>query len=243
MVIKKSQSSSKTKTANKKPAPKAVKKATPISTRKTVHSTEPYHQGFGIILLIICAIIAAALLIGATRSIVRIVQGNAGRFAEEYSEVEVDHVFKYKTAEEIIAILEHGTGVVFLGFPGCPWCQTYVPMLNDLAKAYGVKEIYYYNIKEDREKNTENYQKIVSILSDFLQYDETGDKRIYVPETAFVVEGEIIGNDWETSKNTLGIQNPKEYWTETRVENWKQNVGLLMARIKSAEGCTTSCNE
>ena len=246
MATKKSQSSSKTKTSKKSVKENKTSKSiktTQKPVNKTVCATEPYHRGFGIILLIVCSIIAASLLIAATRSIISIVQGDSGRFAEEYTEVEVDNVFKFKTAEEIITVLEHGTGVVFLGFPSCPWCQTYAPMLNSLAKEYGIEEIYYYDIKSDRADNTENYQKMVSILSDYLQYDESGNKRIYVPETAFVVDGEIIGNDWETSKNTLGLDNPKEYWTEERVNAWKQNVGALMERVKSAKGCTTSCNE
>jgi hypothetical protein len=116
-------------------------------------------------------------------------------------------------------------------------------MLNDLAKEYGISEIYYYDIKKDRENETETYKKIVSILSDYLQYDNEGKKRVYVPETAFIVEGKIIGNDLETSKDTLGFQTPSEYWTEKRVENWKENVGALMSKVKAAEGCTTNCNE
>ena len=44
------------------------------------------------------------------------------KFAEEYTSVTKDNVFVYRSAEEIINILEHGTGVVYLGFPECPWC-------------------------------------------------------------------------------------------------------------------------
>ena len=65
--------------------------------------------------------------------------------------------------------------------------------------------------------------------------DEEGNKRIYVPETVFVIDGAIIGSDHETSKETLGYDNPEEYWTEKRVETWKQNVGALMSRMTVAE--------
>ena len=30
--------------------------------------------------------------------------------------------------------MENGTGVVYLGFPECPWCQAYVKYLNDVIK-------------------------------------------------------------------------------------------------------------
>ena len=66
--------------------------------------------------------------------------------------------------EEIINILEHGTGVVYLGFPECPWCTAYVPYLNEVAKANDVDKVYYYNILNDRKDNTDNYKKMIDIL-------------------------------------------------------------------------------
>ena len=56
------------------------------------------------------------------------------KFANEYTEVGKNNVFVYREADEIIKILEGGTGIVYLGFPECPWCQAYVPMLNEVAK-------------------------------------------------------------------------------------------------------------
>lgn len=244
MVTKKSKSTAKTKTA-KKPI-KAVKatKAPSKSPRAKVSSkVEPYHPIFGVVLLIVCSIMASVLLVAATKNIIQVFYKDSDYFAGEYTKVGTENVFKYKNAEETINILEHGTGVVFMGFPSCPWCQAYAPMLNNLAKENGITEISYFNIEKDRENNTENYQKIVSILSDRLQYDKDGNRRVYVPEVVFVIDGEIIGNDHETSKDTLGLDNPEEYWTDEYVEAWKERVGALMAKVKAAEGCTTSCNE
>ena len=68
------------------------------------------------------------------------------KFAEEYTSVTKDNVFVYRSAEEIINILEHGTGVVYLGFPECPWCTAYVPYLNEVAKANDVDKVYYYKV-------------------------------------------------------------------------------------------------
>ncbi|MBQ3294762.1 thioredoxin family protein [Candidatus Saccharibacteria bacterium] len=233
--------------AKQKSSPKTTKKPAvkkPATKKpKTVHATEPYHPAFGVILIIVCALMAAVLLPFAIKKITESVESDAMRFSGEYSSVEVDNVFKYKTAEETKDILEHGTGVVFLGFPSCPWCQSYAKMLNDLAKEKGLTEIYYYNIHDDRENNTEIYQKFVSVLGDYLQYDNTGKKRIYVPNATFIVDGEIIGNNLETSKDTLGLQNPDDYWTEERVATWKEKIGALMEKVKSAQGCATTCNE
>ena len=48
---------------------------------------------------------------------------DALKFAEEYTLVPDDNVFVYSDVDEIIDILENGTGVVYLGFPECQWCD------------------------------------------------------------------------------------------------------------------------
>ena len=146
------------------------------------------------------------------------------KFATEYSQVPEYNVYIYKNIDEIIKILEHGTGVIYLGFPECPWCQAYVPILNEVADIEGLEKIYYYNIYEDRKEDTEKYKKIVSLLNDYLRYDEEGNKRIYVPAIIAVSEGKIIGFDDETSYDTLEYDEPNEYWNEERKNNLKSKL-------------------
>lgn len=240
MALKK-HSSPKTKPAKKLTTNKLAARRS--AKPKTVHATEPYHPAFGVILIVVCAIIAAVLLPFAVKMLIKSVESDAMRFSSEYSSVEIDNVFQYKTATEIENVLEHGTGAVFLGFPSCPWCQSYAKMLNQLAKEKGLKEIYYYNIHDDRENNTATYQKLVQLLGDHLQYSNTGEKRIYVPNLTFVVDGKIIGNDYETSKDTLGLQDPSAYWTTERAAAWKERVGALIDELVKQTGCVTTCNE
>lgn len=160
------------------------------------------------------------------------------KFSVEYTKVPMDNVFIYKTEEEIINFLETGTGIVYLGFPECPWCQSYVVYLNEVAKDSGIEKIYYLNVKDMRSNNTPNYQKIVSLLSDILPNDENGDKKVYVPQVVFVKKGNVVAGDNETSMISDGT--PLEYWTSENIANLKQKlVGYI-----NAAGLTycTSCN-
>lgn len=163
------------------------------------------------------------------------------KFAEEYTEVPEYNVFVYKDSEEIIKILEHGTGIVYLGFPECPWCQAYVPILSEVADIEGIDKIYYFNILNERKENTQNYQKMVSILSDYLQYDDEGNKRIYVPAIIAVIDGQIIGFDDESSYDTLGYDDPKDYWTEDRKENLKKRLTEMISEV--ADNKCSDCNK
>ena len=160
------------------------------------------------------------------------------KFYNEYNEVGKNNVFVYKSIEEIINILENGTGVIYLGFPECPWCQSYVKYINDVAKETGIKEIYYFNILDDRKTNSEEYQKIVTLLNEVLLEDENGNKRIFVPDVTIVNKGKIIGHDNETSV-IEGYESPKEYWTDEKVDALKSKLKKLFSEISTV---CTSCN-
>lgn len=187
-------------------------------------------------LLFIIPIIFAILIAGCTKK-----ENDGEKFAEEYNTVDENNYFVYRNIDEITKILENGTGVVYLGFPECPWCQAYVPMLNEVADIEGLEKIYYFNILEDRKNNTEEYQEIVDILYDHLQYDEEGNKRIYVPAVIFVSKGEIIGFDDETAYDTKGFEKPEEYWNEEEVADLKQKLTENINKV--LDNKCTDCNK
>ena len=165
------------------------------------------------------------------------------RFANEYGSVSEENVFVYKDVNEIIKIMEHGTGIVYLGFPECPWCKAYVKYLNEVALDVGIDEIYYYNILEDRTNNTDNYKKIVSILGDNLQYDREGNHRIFVPNVSFHIDGEVIGNDYETSLDTHGLSSAMEYWTDDEISDLKERLTIYMKEVFKKLSSCTDCNK
>ena len=163
------------------------------------------------------------------------------KFAKEYTQVSEYNAYVYRDINEIIKILEHGTGIIYLGFPECPWCQAYVPILSEVADTEGLEKIYYFNIYNDRKDNTQNYQKIVSIIEEYLQYDDEGNKRIYVPAIIAVSEGKIVGYNDETSYDTLGYSEPNEYWTEERIKQLKPKLANMINEV--LDNKCTDCNK
>ena len=161
------------------------------------------------------------------------------KFANEYTEVGKNNVFVYRNADEIIKILEGGTGIVYLGFPECPWCQAYVPMLNEVAKEEGVEKIYYFNIREDRQENTKDYQKIVKLVKNHLMKDDEGKERIFVPDIYAVKDGKILSHNNETSVIDSDI-TPSQYWTDSKKSELKQKFKKMIKDIYS-NVCKT-CN-
>ena len=187
-------------------------------------------------LLLIIPIIFAILITGCTKKEI-----DGEKFAKEYNTVDENNYFVYRNIDEITKILENGTGVVYLGFPECPWCQAYVPILNEVADIEGLEKIYYFNILEDRKNNTKEYQKIVELLHDYLQYDDEGNKRLYVPAVIFVSKGEVVGFDDEISYDTKGFEKPEEYWTKEEISKLKHKLTENMNKV--LDNRCTDCNE
>ena len=198
-----------------------------------------------VLTIIVSALSLALVMLGIFLGEDNVEESDAVIFAREYTEVSDDNVFVYRDIDEIINIMENGTGVVYLGFPECPWCQSYVKYLNEVAKEEGIEKIYYYNILEDRKNNTKEYKKIVKYLEKELQLDEEGNDILQrVPlNTAFNVNGKLIGNDCETSLDTKGFEDPSDYWNEKEVKDLKEKLSKYMEEVLSELNSCTDCNK
>lgn len=137
-------------------------------------------------------------------------------------EIDEDNPIKYSNFDEILDVIKNKTGVIYLGFPGCPWCRSALPVLLDAADENEIKTIYYMNILSERDtyvvedkklvyakddegnekKGTKGYFKLLEALDKHLteyvvsfegkEY-KTGEKRIYAPSVIFVKEGKVLG--------------------------------------------------
>lgn len=116
---------------------------------------------------------------------------------------------KYASYEEVMNILESGTGIIYFGYPECPWCRTIVPVLLEAAEAVGLEPIYYYNAKSIRDvkhldengnivvdqEGTKEYYDLIEAMSEVLTpYEGLNDdtiKRLYFPTIIAVKNGVI----------------------------------------------------
>ena len=101
--------------------------------------------------------------------------------------------FKYVSYEELTSIIENKTGVIYLGFPECPWCRRVIPILSNSCEKYKFDNIYYYNalnIRDEKHLNSsgeiitdkngdEKYYNLVSLLKDYIgEYKGLNDSSI-----------------------------------------------------------------
>jgi len=189
------------------------------------------------LLMILMPIIFATLICIATINIAHVesdsikfkieyesLNGKDTSYGTTYKKLTISEInpIKYSSYDEILDILKNKTGIIYFGFPECPWCRNAVPVLIDVAKDNNVENIYYLNIKNERDsyvvennellyatdekgneiKGSKGYFKILNALDEYLNdytivYEdktyEVGEKRLYAPTFVFVKEGEVIG--------------------------------------------------
>ena len=121
------------------------------------------------------------------------------RFDEEYVNVSKDNVFKYASAVDVYASFQ----------------KDYANILNEAAKASGIKEILYYDFYLDRENKNATYQSIVLSLSNYLMTLDDGTQELYAPTLVIIKDGKVMALDNETAF-TKGSLDPEEYWNDYR---------------------------
>ena len=203
---------------------------------------------------------------------------DAIKFKKEYEElnsdsslelnISKDNPFKYTDYDKLLEVIENGTGIIYLGFPRCPWCRNALPVLIDAAKDNNVETIYYMNILNERDsyvvedeelvyakdedgnekKGTEGYFKLLDALEDHLtdyvvkfegQEYEVGEKRIYAPSVIFVRDGEILGIHVSTVDSQ---EDPSKELTEEQYDELYSIYDDYINEVKSGT-CSigTSC--
>lgn len=146
--------------------------------------------------------------------------GKKSSTGEEYISLDIDkdNYIKYSGIDEVIDIINNGTGVIYFGYPECLKCRNVVDVLLDVSDSTSVDTIYYLNVKNIRDRysldengnitteveTSKEYRELLdvldSVLDDYILKDSNGndisvgEKRLYVPLVVFVKNGKIVGS-------------------------------------------------
>ena len=155
----------KTTAAKKPTATKklAAKKSTPKTT--IVQEENNYGKtllsGILIVLILIGGFFAYKHFIGNLKN--NNVTADEKRFKEDYEklnntsrksglklrsmDVMKDNNIHYISIDEAAKKLDTGSGIIYFGFAGCPWCRNAVPALLQAMSSTDLEEIYYVDIR------------------------------------------------------------------------------------------------
>lgn len=155
-------------------------------------------------LMVVIDILLGAILVGImTFGIYQYLKSDGEKFKAEYEALNNENVninisknnpIKYVTLDEVFDIIQNKTGVIYFGFPGCPWCRNMIPVLFEAAKNNNIDTIYYFNPRNVKKFDNDEYNKLKEILNEYLSEDENGQKVLYVPDVYFIKDGKIVGH-------------------------------------------------
>ena len=160
----------------------------------------------------------------------------AGGMIRQTITIPKDNPFYFANMDDIVSLIEGGgTGIIYFGFPECPWCRTAVPAMIEAAREVGIDKIWYMNMTDERNTKiinedgeiietvagTPGYMRLLDLLdSHLMDYtiptfgeDRTflGQKRVFVPFVLVVRNGEVLASKFYT----LPIQNETPFMVFT----------------------------
>lgn len=149
----------------------------------------------------------------------------------------------YMTMAELFDLMdEEKSGIIYFGFPECPWCRTLLPSLLSALDAGGIERLYYINNYEERDlkelkdgkivttqQGSDDYYKLLEVLGDYAQvYAGLGDdsiKHVYYPTVLFIKNGKIV------AMHTGTVESQDDVWTEMTEEQKNELEEQLMEKI------------
>ena len=209
--------------------------------------------------IIISVLIIILLCVGLVYVFINNIENSSEKeekmeFSKLYN-VDENHVFETISVKDAVDLLENGTGIIYLGYSDCPWCQDIVPLLNESAKNNDVSKVYYiedfYNMRPDKTSNPKyqnEYNKIVDIIKkyeDKINEQIKEDNIIKVPLVLFVKDGEILGYQKGTVEghNISQDENGNNYLRDLTDEEEQEITKKLNNLINKIypNACSGSC--
>lgn len=121
----------------------------------------------------------------------------------KYDPVEVpeDNNIVILDYDEMMKFFDSGSGVIYLGRSGCPWCRKLLPAMLDFAEREQIN-LYYYDVRDIREENGEPYRALLAKLDAYLPQDTVTQseddpdfdpelKRVVLPHFFFLSRGQV----------------------------------------------------
>ena len=124
--------------------------------------------------------------------------------------------------------------VLYCGYKDCPWCNSIISIINDVAIEYGT-DIGYLNTRRDPSWSSnldmEGYDTFTKYFGDYLELDDDGVKHLYVPHIFFVKDGNVVSEHSGTAKGHENASDPltqeqKDELTETLREGFSAVTGI-----------------
>lgn len=88
---------------------------------------------------------------------------DAEKFANEYS-ISKNNPFQYASVDDVLNLLDHESGILFVGNSDCEWSAYGAKVLNKVVKEEKVDKVYYFNPENKNHKRDKKYKEVNKLL-------------------------------------------------------------------------------
>ena len=167
--------------------------------------------------------------------------------------IEGDHRFYYVTMYEALQLRDDDSfnGILYFGFPGCPWCQAAIPIMHEVSQQTET-DVFYVSRRHDlREGEWNEWDEEMALWLDeqigLQWHDFTPDggtyrPNIFVPQIVHLRNGVIVSDhrntvdSHEAVENDAGERVVPEMTTEERSELLEIYTQIFVA-VNEPEAC------
>ena len=149
---------------------------------------------------------------------------------------EKDNMFIKVTADDVLNLIKTDkTAMVYFGFPGCPWCEDALPVLNEAAKNKDYPILYVETRNEKGELNysEETKEKLYNEFDFTFELDENGKKTMYFPYVVRITYG--IVTDYHIGTVAGHNANERELNEEEKIELKKTYENMIRSNVVREE--------
>lgn len=143
--------------------------------------------------------------------------------------------FEPMTFDDAIAFFQDGkSGVIYFGFPACPWCEELLPILSEEAKSQGIA-VHYVQTRDDEKKrlyDDEQKAAIEPYIGSAMKDNDEGELTLYVPLVVVVKDGKMADFHQGTVE---GHDAHERKMTEEEKKELEQTIHDLLAETDSSK--------
>ena len=197
-------------------------------------------------------------------SLNNVVRAKDGKTIREIS-IDANNPVDILTEEEAVSFLEgkleNKTGLLYFGFPDCPWCRSMLPVLLTTLNNMSISRLYYLNVGsirdtlalgeknkvEVKEEGTKGYYRLLELLDDVLdpyyltnadgKKINTKEKRIFAPTVIAVKDGKVVDIHVGTVESQESGYDPL---TQEQQEELAERFATMVRKVYNVD-CDEPC--
>lgn len=149
---------------------------------------------------------------------------DAEKFATEYS-IKQAEAFKYAKLDEIFQILQDGSGIILFGDSDCEISNLSIDIFSEILEKRDIFNVYYYNPKAIIDSKSDNYEKLMDLLDEAIDQEDSSNNNLELPSIFFVKDGKVIDSSILKKDELL---NEDEIYSNTNKEKLRQTYEELV---------------